>query len=165
MINDQGKSDTAETEPELSPSPAHFDREASITAQPVEPLAGGHVADSKLRPGFRGDLVAGHTRALVAVVVLGLASGALGGMLLAKRSEQAPEASAIASEVSGVESRKALVETGKEGQDESQKLNSFAAQLNAASGKERLPVARTRKSRRVRTNRAPRAYRLGVIRE
>jgi len=156
MINDKGNSDVFETLPEPSTQPPRFDRKASVTARPVEPLSRNDSANWKQRFGSVRQLVNGQTRALAIVVIMGLATGTLGGMLLAKRNQPAVESSPMQSE------SVSEVPIG-----EAQQLDSFAGELNETPGSTHGSGAvRIRKTRpRVRSHQASRAYRAGVIRE
>lgn len=136
---------------------AVFDANASASAQPVEPIH--RTRGSSLREKFRAANrhISGQSRLLAVVILIGLITGALAGMLLVNIARSGQPATV--SEVPVNEPASEMPAT------EAQKLDTFAAALGGSDVQAVAPTAtRNRRPRsRVRTNR-PRAYRVAVIR-
>jgi len=156
MTESYNSTETNQTDHASLPTPV-FDADTSASAQPVEPIRSGRI--SSLRNRFRSvsSRINGQTRILGAVILIGLITGALAGMLLVNiaRSGQ----TATVAEVPAREPASEMPVT------EAQKLDTFAAELGG-SDVQTVPSTATRNRRpraRVRTNR-PRAYRVAIIR-
>jgi hypothetical protein len=153
MVGDRNDSTHVIDEPGLNLPPPRFDEKATANAQPVQPIPAGRVSTwlenvSSLRRG-----IIGRGKALVLVVIAGLVTGTLGGMTLVK--EQVTDVSPAASEsVSGL----APVDS----QNEEPRAEVFGVTDLQSLG----PTGtRIRKSHsRARSSRAPRAYRVAVLR-
>lgn len=142
--------------------PPRFDGQATARAQPVEPI---HFDAERVHksmfarwlqwlPSLTGH-IGSQSRALAVVVIIGLITGALGGVLLVNgaRTSEPPVAETpidAGSEISASEARQ---------------LDAFAAEFGGAGVQTTIPaVTRSRRSRgRARLNR-PRAYRVAIIR-
>ena len=134
-----------------------FDADASASAQPVEPIRSSSLSKFSNRVRSVSRRIDGQSRVLAVVVLIGLITGALAGMLLVNIARTGPPATVA--EVPAKDPAPQIPVT------ETQKLDSFAAALG---GREiqTVPSAVTRNGRprvRVRTNR-PRAYRVAIIR-
>jgi len=134
-----------------------FDANASASAQPVEPIRSSRVSKISNRLRSVSGRIDGQSRMVAVVILIGLITGALAGMLLVNIARTGPPAT-----VSEVPSNEPASEIPV---SEAQKLETFAAALG---GREvsAVPstVTRNRRPRvRVRTNR-PRAYRVAIIR-
>jgi hypothetical protein len=155
MTDNRNSTETNQTD-DASLSTPLFDANASASAQPVEPIRRSRISSLREKVRSASSRINGQSRMLAVVILIGLITGALAGMLLvniARTSQPAvveAPANEPASEISATEE---------------QKLDTFAAEL-AGSDLQTVPptVARNRKPRaRVRTSR-PRAYRVAVIR-
>ena len=139
------------------PTPV-FDANTSASAQPVEPLRSSSRISS-LRNKFRSvsSRINGQTRILAVVILIGLITGALAGMLLVNIARSGQPATVA--EVPAREPASEMPVT------EAQKLDTFAAALGGSDEQSVAPtVTRNRRPRsRVRASR-PRAYRVAVIR-
>ncbi len=138
-----------------------FDESANARARPVEPIQFGSepIHQNRLNlwrarmssvSGFLGN----QTRALAVVVVIGLITGAAGGLLLvnASRGDRPQEVvDTLGTDPDSVLSTK---ETGN--------LDAFASELSAASQTQR-PTIKRKARVRSRSNK-PRAYRVAIIR-
>jgi hypothetical protein len=131
-----------------------FDAVASANAQPVQPI---RVTRSS-RLANRLSSLRGHfsrqSRVLAAVVVIGLITGALAGILMVNLFRSGPPAAvdeASASQVSEIPPA------------DTKTLDTFAAELGNADLVATPPGNRNRRTRRGNGNR-PRAYRVAVLR-
>lgn len=155
MIDALGNFEGSETGTPLQPP--RFDLSSKAVARPVEPIPNARLRNLKTRFGSFRQLGTSQMGVLAVVVILGLATGALGGIMLAGRNQQALEPPAeVSDRVSELPSAV-----------DNQKLDAFGAELNGVSGLTSEPAGiRVRKFRpRVRVNQQPRAYRVAVIRE
>lgn len=135
-----------------------FDANASAGAQPVEPIH-SRSRIFNLRNTFRSvsSGINGQTRILWAVILIGLITGTLAGMLLVNIARTGQ--TATVAEVPAAEQATEMPVT------ETRHLDSFAAELAGSDGQTALSTAtRQRIPRgRARSNR-PRAYRVAIIR-
>ncbi len=151
--------DSTETNPinhATLPTPL-FDADASASAQPVEPIRSSRLSRISNRVHSVSRRIDGQSRMLAVVVLIGLITGALAGMLLVNIARTGPPAT-----VAEVPAREPAPEMPV---TETEKLDSFAAALGGREA-QTVPstVTRNRRPRvRVRTNR-PRAYRVAIIR-
>jgi len=88
MIDDQNDSTHLIDEPEVNLPPPHFDERAAANAQPVKPIRTNRI--SALAGSFRQAVTSG-SRALVLVVIAGLATGTLVGMAWVKEPQATAE--------------------------------------------------------------------------
>lgn len=157
MTESYNSTETNPTDHASLPTPV-FDANASASAQPVEPIRGGSRISS-LRNRFRSvsSRIDGQSRMLAVVILIGLITGALAGMLLVNIARSGQPATV--SEVPVNEPASEMPVT------EAQKLDTFAAGLGGSDVQSIAPTAtRNRRPRsRVRTSR-PRAYRVAVVR-
>lgn len=155
-MTDRNSTKTSPTDHASLPTPV-FDANASASAQPVEPIRSSRISNWRNRVRSLSRRIDGQSRMLAVVILVGLITGALAGMLLVNiaRTGQ-PE---TVSEVPVNEPASEMPAT------EAQKLDTFAAALDGSDVESVVPtVTRNRRPRsRVRTSR-PRAYRVAVIR-
>jgi len=136
--------------------PPRFDAEASANAQPVEPIS---PARSSLKDKLRSlrNHANSQVRVLVAVVIVGLITGALAGMFLVKvaRSEQTT-----------AQFYTEPVEVSATQSTETRTLEVFASELSSEIAKpvQSLSQPSGKYGRARRTINRPRAYRVAVIR-
>lgn len=137
-----------------------FDESASARAQPVEPIQIRAEAIHQNRPSlWRGrlawipTLLGNQTRALAVVVVIGLITGALGGVLMvnASRDDQSDVIEAIPNDPNPELEAK-----------ETENLDAFASELTA--GPQTLRPRMKQKARGRFRSSKPRAYRVAIIR-
>jgi hypothetical protein len=156
MPESYNSTETNQTDHASLPTPV-FDANTSASAQPVEPIRSGRI--SSLRNKFRSvsSSINGQTRILAVVILIGLITGALAGMLLVNIARSGQPATVA--EVLAREPASEIPVT------EAQQLDTFAAALGGSDVQSVAPTAtRNRRPRsRVRTSR-PRAYRVAVIR-
>lgn len=133
--------------------PPRFDAHASASAKPVEPIQRNRLSAVRERLSSLGSRISGQSRALLLVIVIGLLTGAVGGMFLVKvvksSTPDAPPAPAMSAE-SGI------------GAAEIQQLDAFATELAADAQSRVRSTSRTRRVRQ-RSNGVS-AYRVAVIR-
>lgn len=137
-----------------------FDERASARARPVEPIQlGAEPVHKQPFEGWRTRLSAipknlgTQTRALAIVVVIGLITGAMGGLLLVNAARGDRQA--------------VVVETPNDPNpeltaSETQNLDLFASELSTSAQTER-PTIKRKVRVRPRSNK-PRAYRVAIIR-
>ena len=154
---------SAQTHDDSLPPPL-FDDLASATAQPVEPIhsqgepvhrrgIGGWIQ----RLGSLNGHISTQSRALAIVVVIGLITGALGGLLLVNAAKTSPQP-ALVETTSG----EAISEITA---NEAQQLDGLATQLEGAEAQSTTPtISRGRKSKIPPRSNRPRAYRVAIIR-
>lgn len=134
-----------------------FDASASARARPVEPLQPNEAVDSGLLRVWRNrfdtvtNFLGSQTRALAIVVVIGLITGSVGGVLLvnAARSNEQPVM---------IES---FSSDSASSQNETERLDAFASKLTAATSTS--PTIERKAKGRFKSNK-PRAYRVAIIR-
>lgn len=151
MIDERNDSTHLIDDPEFNLPAPHFDERSTANAQPVQPIPTRRVSTwpmkvSSLRRGITG-------KALGLVVIAGLATGALGGMAWVKEhqvNDLSLPANESVSDVGPADS------TNQEPRAEVFGITD----LQSAS---RSTQIRKRRSR-VRSSRAPRAYRVAVLR-
>ncbi len=134
-----------------------FDADASASAQPVEPIRSSGFSNLRERFAAVSRRINGQSRVLAVVILIGLITGALVGMLLVNIARtSAPPA---------VEEVSVSAPASETPTTEAQKLDTFAAELGGSEVQAVSATAtRNRRPRsRVRTTR-PRAYRVAVIR-
>lgn len=145
-------------QPDHSTLPAPlFDANASASAQPVEPIRSSSLSKIGNRVRSVSRRIDGQSRMLAVVILIGLITGALAGMLLVNLAR--PSAPATVSEVPSNEPGSEIPVS------EAQKLDTFSAALGGGEvSAVSSTVTRNRRPRsRVRTTRH-RAYRVAVIR-
>ena len=150
MIDDRNVSKHPTEALEFNLSMPRFDEKAAANAQPVQPLPVSRV--SALAASVRHGVTSG-SRALVLVVIAGLATGTLAGMAWVK-GPQVIDASTTASQpVSELAPNNSLNEEPR------------AEVFGVADLQSTMPMtARIRRSRpRIRPNRGTRAYRVAVL--
>lgn len=137
-----------------------FDESASARARPVEPIhLDAEPIHQNLFNAWRGrmsslaTLLGNQTRALAIVVVIGLITGAVGGLLLVNAAKANREAQLVDTLPNDPAANVSTNET--------QNLDAFASQLSTAAQSPR-PVRRKAKGR-FHSNK-PRAYRVAIIR-
>lgn len=148
---------TNQTHQASLPTPV-FDANASASAQPVEPIRSrGRI--STLRNTFRSvsNGINGQKRILWAVILIGLITGTLAGMLLVNIARTGQPATVA--EVPATEPTTEMPVT------ETRHLDAFAAELAGSDGQTALTTATSqrRPRGRVRSNRQ-RAHRVAIIR-
>jgi len=157
MPGSYNSTETDQTHQTSLPTPV-FDANASASAQPVEPIR-SRSRISNLRNTFRSvsSGINGQKRILWAVILIGLITGALAGMLLANIARTGQPATLAAVPATEPPTEMPVTET--------RHLDAFAVELAGSDGQTALSTAtRQRRPRgRVRSNR-PRAYRVAVIR-
>ena len=153
MTENRKLRETNQTDYTSLPTPL-FDANASASAQPVEPIRSTRISNLNQRLRAVSSRINGQSRMLVAVIIIGLITGALAGMLLVNSARKGqPETVAELP----VDAPATEIPVSK-----SQELDTFAAALGASEVQS--TVTRNRRPRsRVRTSR-PRAYRVAVIR-
>lgn len=158
MIDDRNDSTSVIDEPEFNLTPPHFDESAAANAQPVEPIPASRLSAFHNRFASLRRAVTSGSRALILVVIAGLVTGALGGMVLVKERQVTEAPPAAAESVSESVPSDSL--------NDSQKLEPLAVVGGLSDMQSASPVAsRVRKSRaRARSSRATRAYLVDVIR-
>jgi hypothetical protein len=158
MIADRTNSTHFINEPEPQLPPPQFDANASANAQPVQPIRWARVAAWSEYARSLGRAIAKRSRTLAVVVIAGLATGTLGGMAWVQHSQVANESPAMnesVSELPGAASQDEQPGAAVIGGSDLQRTGSMIAG----------PTTRIRRSRtRGRSSRAPRAYRVAVIR-
>jgi len=135
-----------------------FDANASASAQPVEPIhSRSRIFNLRntLHSLSRG--ITGQTRILWAVILIGLITGTLAGMLLVNFARTGQPATVTEVPATEPPTEMPVAET--------RHLDAFAAELAGSDGQTALSTAtRHRRPRgRARSNR-PRAYRVAIIR-
>jgi hypothetical protein len=153
MIDDGNDSTSLIDEPEIKLPPPRFDESATAHAQPVQPLRVSRASAFNDRVASLGRALTSGSRALVLVVIAGLATGTLGGMAWVeeRRVTDVPPATNELSEVA----------------QENPRNEEPRAEVSGITDLEsiRPMTSQTRKGRwRTRSNRAPRAYRVAVLR-
>ena len=156
MTESYNSTETNPTDHASLPTPI-FDAHASASAQPVEPIRSSRILNWRNRVRSLSRRIDGQSRMLAVVILIGLITGALAGMLLVNIARSGQPATV--SEVPVNEPASEMPAT------EAQKLDTFAAVLDGSEVQSVAPTAtRNRRPRsRVRTSR-PRAYRVAVIR-
>jgi hypothetical protein len=153
MIDEGNDSTRLIDEPEFKLPPPRFDESATAKAQPVQPIRASRPPAFHDRVASLGRALTSGSRALVLVVIAGLVTGMLGGMawVEGRRVTEAPPA---ANELSKV--------AQENPQNEEPRAEVFgitdlqnAIQISSQSRRGRS---------RTRSNRAPRAYRVAILR-
>lgn len=141
-------------EPESSLPPPLFDERATAKARPVQPISGARVS-----AWYKGVIslhraVTSGFRALVLVVIAGLVTGALVGMVWVKAERQVTDLSVPAND--------SVFDSAPDARDETPRVEVFGVSGLQSSSQR---IIRNRKSRsRPKQNRATRAYLVDVIR-
>jgi hypothetical protein len=158
MIADRTDSAHFINEPEPQLSPPQFDEIASANAQPVQPIRWARVSAWSNYACSLWRASAKRSRTLAAVVILGLATGTLGGMAWVRHSQATTESPAMnesVSELPGAASQEEQPAAAVIGGSDLQSTGSMTAG----------PTTQIHRSRtRGRSSRVPRAYRVAVIR-
>jgi hypothetical protein len=153
MIDEANDSTRLIEESEFKLPPPRFDESATARAQPVQPILVSRSSAFYDRVASLGRALTSGSRALVLVVIAGLATGTLGGMAWVeqRRVTDVPPATNELSEVA---------------QENPQNEGPRAEVSGITNFESSRPMAsQTRKGRwRTRSNRAPRAYRVAVLR-
>lgn len=163
MMDDRMNSlDSTEAEIE-SPPAVRFDEVASANAKPVQPIATGGVAvwiqRAHERAHYARQMLTGRTKALALVLVGGLAIGTLGGTILVKQQASSTDAPAPVEQ--------SVAETTQEAIEKPLSSEEIVALDAAAIALQRASQTSSRRGRRRAlppVQRAPKAYRVGVIR-
>jgi len=154
MIDDQNDSTHLIDEPESNLPPPNFDERAAANAQPVKPIRTSRI--SALVGSLRQAVTSG-SRALVLVVIAGLATGTLVGMALVKEPQvtaESPWANHSVPELAPADPR-----NDSQNQEPRAEGLAIAGLQNASVG------TGTRRVRsRARPNRGGRAYRVAILR-
>jgi hypothetical protein len=144
-----------------SPPPAHFDESASANAQPVEPIPASRAAGWIQRARKAQPLVSLKTRALTLVIVGGLAIGTLGGTMLVNERSSLPNEQPVVQEPTTETTATQDAVKESVSSEEAAALDAAAIALQRAD----QTSARSRRRRNpAPVKRAPRAYRVAVIR-
>ena len=161
MIDDtQSTVDFNEAKLESTP-PAFFDETASANAKPVQPIPKGRFGVWVQRALDAGPLLTARRKALALVLISGLALGILGGAMLAKVGQSAPDVPPPSEEAIAETTEAASVAENAEPSHEPAALDGFA---NALQRSGRTSAANRRYRLRTRVQPANRAYRVAVIR-
>ena len=158
MIADRTNSTHFMNEPEPQLSSPLFDETATANAQPVQPIRWARVDAWSEYPRSLWRAIAKRSRAFAVVVIAGLATGTLGGMAWVQHSQVTSESPAMGesvSELPGVASQNEQPAAPVIGGSYLQSNGSLITGPTPAIRKSRKPV---------RLSRAPRAYRVAVIR-
>jgi len=154
MTNDRNDSTHVIDEPEFNLPPPRFDDRATANAQLVQPIPTSRVSALIQAVSSVRRAITGSSKALALVVIAGLVTGTLGGMAWVKHRQ--------VTDVSLPVNESLFDVTPADSQNEEPRAEVFGVRdLQSAS-----PTAtRIRKGRsRVRSSRAPRAYRVAVLR-
>ena len=153
MVDGRNESTHIVDKPESNLPPPRFDERAAANAQPVEPIRTNRI--SALAAAF-GQAVGSGSRALVLVVIVGLATGTLLGMAWVK----APQATAESPSMNHSASELTPADQLSDSQ------NQPVADAFAVTGLQRASAGTAiRKSRSsARPNRGGRAYRVAILR-
>ena len=153
------------TEAEIESPPAvRFDEVASANAKPVQPIPIGGVAvwiqRAHERAHYARQMFTGRTKALALVLVGGLAIGTLGGTILVKQQASSTDAPAtVEQSVPETTATQDAIEVPLSS-EETVALDAAAIALQRAS----QTSSRSRRRRALPpVQRAPKAYRVGVI--
>jgi hypothetical protein len=153
MINEGNDSNRLTEEPDFNLPPPRFDESATAKARPVQPIRVRRASELYDRITSLGRALTSGSRALVLVVIAGLVTGVLGGMAWVE-GRRVTDVPPTANELSEVAQEKAQNEEPRA------EVSGITSLQNAG-----LMNNQSRKSRsRMRSNRAPRAYRVAVLR-
>jgi hypothetical protein len=154
MTEDRNQKEPIQSDESLPPP--IFDANASASAQPVEPIRRSAVSRWRDRLRSLSGGITGQSRMLAAVILIGLITGALAGVLLVNTARSKPASDL---EVHANEPVSEIPATEK------QKLDAFADELATGTVQTVSPAGtRDRRPRaRVRSHR-PRAYRVAILR-
>lgn len=154
MIDERDNSTHDMDEPELNLPAPLFDESATAKARPVQPISAARVSAWYKGVFSLHRAVTSSFRALVLVVIAGLVTGALVGMVWVKAERQVTDLSVPATE--------SVTERAPVEKDEAPRAEVFGA---AGLQSSRPGISRIRKGRsRPKQNRATRAYLVDVIR-
>jgi hypothetical protein len=157
MIDERDDSTHDIDEPDLNLPPPRFDERATAKAQPVQPIPADRVSAWRKGVAYFNRAFTSSSRALVLVVIAGLMTGTLGGMVWVKE-RQVTDVSLPANESV---SELAPADTPNASQKDEPRAEVFGV-TNLQDGN---PARQIRKGRsRTKSSRGPRAYRVAVIR-
>lgn len=153
MIDEANDSTRLIDEPEFNVPPPRFDDSAAANAQPVEPIRASRAPAIYDRAAYIGRAMTSGWRALVLVVIAGLATGTLVGMAWAEDRGVAdvPPATYEMSEVAQENLQNEEPRAEVSGVTDLQSIRPMTSQMR--KGRSRL-----------RSGGAPRAYRVAVLR-
>lgn len=153
MIDEGNDSAGLTDQPDFNLSPPRFDESATAKAQPVQPIQVRRASAFHDRVASLGRALTSGSRALVLVVIAGLAAGTLGGMAWVEEG-RVTDVPPTANELSEV------AQENPQHEGPRAEVSGITDLQNAV-----LMTSQSRKGRsRTRSNRAPRAYRVAVLR-
>jgi len=157
MIDDRNDSTHLIDEPEGSLPPPHFDERATANAQPVQPIRTSRVSGFPNLAASLRRAVTSSSRALVLVVIAGLATGTLVGMAWVKEPQATAESHSANHSVSELAPADPL--------SDSQNQQPGAEAIGVAGLERASAGTGIRRSRsRAKPNRGGRAYRVAILR-
>src|SRR2546423_9817705 len=156
MIDDRNDSTHTIDDPEANLPPPHFDERATANAQPVQPIRTSRVSTFHNVAASLRRSVTSRSRALVLVVIGGLATGTLVGMAWVKEPQATTESPSANHSVSELAPADPLSDSQNQG-PRAEGLGVTGLQSASAGA----GIRRVRS--RARSSRGARAYRVAIL--